>query len=239
AFIAAARRAGAELKTGERVEEILTEAGRVTGVKTDKGRYSAPRVILAAGIYGNDLLAPLGYAVPLDVQMVTVLRSVPVAPVLAQVIGVASGNWAGRQEVTGRFRVTSGAQPWPGNMTITEDAEGKHPAVAPPMATLASVVAQMERLLPGTTSVPVEAVWAGLLDMTPDALPVLDQVPGVEGLILGMGFSGHGFCLGPVTGRVLSSMALGEAPEFDLGAFRAARFNDRRNMPREALTLHG
>ncbi|RWM24665.1 FAD-binding oxidoreductase [Mesorhizobium sp.] len=239
AFVAAAERAGASFRNHERVTAILVEGGRVMGVATDKDNYSAPRVILAAGLFGCELLGPLGLDVPIDVRMVTVIRSVPVERVLDQVIGVAAGNWAGRQEVNGRFRVTSGGQAWHKRMDINGGERSPRPAVHPPMATLGEVVAEMERLLPGTTAHAVEEVWAGLIDMTPDALPVLDTAPAIEGLVIAMGFSGHGFCLGPITGQILAALALGDETGFDLSAFAATRFNSRPDLPQEAMTLHG
>jgi sarcosine oxidase subunit beta len=235
AYVAAARRAGAEFRLGEGVTAIRVAGGRVTGVDTDRGGCAAARVVLAAGFQGRELLAPLGIDVPIEVRMVTVLRSVPVAPALEQVIGVAGGDWAGRQEINGRFRVTSGGLPWHGGLEVGTDGR---PSVPPPLASLATVVEEMERLLPGTTRHPLESVWAGLIDMTPDALPVLDRAPGVEGLAIGMGFSGHGFCLGPVTGRVLAALALDEDPGFDLSAFGAGRFG-AAPASRVAMTLHG
>jgi sarcosine oxidase, subunit beta len=51
--------------------------------------------------------------------------------------------------------------------------------------------------------------WAGLEAFTPDDLPVLGPVPGVEGLLVAAGFSGHGFALAPVVGDILASLALG------------------------------
>jgi sarcosine oxidase subunit beta len=239
AFLGAAERAGAVLYSGETVTDVVVAGGRVTGIKTASGSYSTPRVIVAAGCFATELLAPLGIEVPIDVRMVTVIRSVPVPPVLDQVIGVGGGDWAGRQEVSGRFRVTSGAQAWHNAMDVRAGGEGPRPAVHPPMSTLAEVVREMERLLPGTTAHPVEEIWAGLIDMTPDALPVLDRAPGVEGLVIGMGFSGHGFCLGPITGRILSALALDEETGFDLTPFDARRFAGRSHQPEERMTLHG
>ncbi|TIQ37070.1 MAG: FAD-binding oxidoreductase [Mesorhizobium sp.] len=239
AFVAASERAGAVFRNHERVRAIRVGSGRVTGVVTDKNNYSAPRVILAAGLFGSELLVPLGIDVPIDARMVTVIRSVPVERVLDQVIGVATGNWAGRQEVNGRFRVTSGGQAWHKRMDVTDDERDPRPTIHPPMATLGEVVAEMERLLPGTTMHSVEEIWAGLIDMTPDALPVIDTAPEIEGLVIGMGFSGHGFCLGPITGRILCALALADKPGFDLSAFAATRFKARSNPPQEAMTLHG
>jgi sarcosine oxidase subunit beta len=49
---------------------------------------------------------------------------------------------------------------------------------------------------------------AGRLDMTPDSQPVIDRIPGVEGFICAVGFSGHGFKLGPSTGKILAELEL-------------------------------
>ena len=239
AFAAAAQRAGAEFRDGERVTRLLVEQGRIRGVETERSRYSTHKVVLTAGIAGTELLAPLGIDLPITVRMVTVIRSAPVEPMLDQVIGVCGGGWAGRQEVNGRFRVTSGGQPWHGRMTVNQTSAGARPEVQPPIASLSQVADEMARLLPGAVETPVERIWAGLIDMTPDALPVLDAAPDVEGLVLGMGFSGHGFCLGPITGRILAALAMGEDSGFDLVPFAADRFNRATDAAEQEMTLHG
>jgi sarcosine oxidase, subunit beta len=58
--------------------------------------------------------------------------------------------------------------------------------------------------------------WAGLEAFTPDELPVLGPVPGVDGLLVAAGFSGHGFALSPIIGDVLARLALGLDPHADL-----------------------
>lgn len=239
AHLDAAARAGAVFRYGEAVAEIRVSRSRVSGVVTDRGAYSGPSVILAAGYFSDALLVPFGVHVPIAIRMTTILRTVPVAPVLDQVIGVAGGGWAGRQEADGRFRVSGGGEPWNETMSVIGGPDGPRPVVHPPLASLASVVAEMERLLPGTTGAPLYEVWAGLIDMTPDALPVLDSVPDADGLVTGFGFSGHGFCLGPVSGRVLAALALGRAPGFDLTAFSCRRFGADARPAAAPMTLHG
>ena len=54
--------------------------------------------------------------------------------------------------------------------------------------------------------------WAGIEAFAPDDLPVLGPVPGIEGLLVAAGFSGHGFALVPVVGDVLARLALGLDP---------------------------
>jgi glycine/D-amino acid oxidase-like deaminating enzyme len=70
---------------------------------------------------------------------------------------------------------------------------------------------------------PVER-WAGMIDVTPDEIPVLGAVDGWEGLFLATGFSGHGFGIGPAAGYVIAQLARGEQPVVDLGPFRLTRF---------------
>jgi sarcosine oxidase subunit beta len=233
AFVDAGVRAGVATRFGERALAIETEGGRVVAVRTDKGRIGCGHVVLAAGVFGNELLEPIGSRVPLEVQMVAAMRSAPLPPVLRQVIGVANADCAGRQQADGCFRVTSGVQPFTGRLV-----EGERPAVLPPASALRMLVDTFGTAVPAFADAPIAAVWAGLIDLTPDALPVLDRVPGAEGLVVAMGFSGHGFGIGPITGQIMAGMVRDEPSGFDLTPFRLARF-DGWNAPAEPVTLHG
>jgi glycine/D-amino acid oxidase-like deaminating enzyme len=64
------------------------------------------------------------------------------------------------------------------------------------------------------------------MDVTPDGLPVISRVDAVPGLVVGTGFSGHGFGLGPGAGRVLADIATGRDPAVDVAPFRFSRFSD-------------
>jgi glycine/D-amino acid oxidase-like deaminating enzyme len=72
----------------------------------------------------------------------------------------------------------------------------------------------------------VDRAWAGYTDTTPDALPVIDQPVGCPGLTIATGFSGHGFAVGPIVGKILSDLVVDGETSFDLDAFRLARFTD-------------
>ena len=69
--------------------------------------------------------------------------------------------------------------------------------------------------------------WAGLIDITPDILPVLGEAPTVKGLMLATGFSGHGFALGPITGKLMSELILDGTPSLSLYDFRLTRFAEQ------------
>lgn len=68
--------------------------------------------------------------------------------------------------------------------------------------------------------------WAGYIDVTPDAIPVISQVARVPGMFIGTGFSGHGFGIGPGAGRLMADLVNGDTPLVDPHAFRLERFSD-------------
>jgi len=241
AFCAAAERAGATLCFGEGVVALETAAGRITGVRTERRSITCGGVVLATGVMGNELLSPLGMAVPMVPRAVTAVRTAPVAPVLDQVIGVADASCAGRQEIDGRFRFTGSGRPWTGGIAFAdgEVREGRRagPRLRPKVGDVAALAGLFGALVPPALDAPLDDCWVGLIDSTPDALPVIERV-GPDGLVLVMGFSGHGFCLGPVTGRICASLARGETPNLPLEPFRLGRLSAGSGTA-EALTLHG
>lgn len=68
--------------------------------------------------------------------------------------------------------------------------------------------------------------WAGLIDATPDAVPVISPVEKLPGFFLATGFSGHGFGLGPGAGRLMADIVMGRNPIVDPDPFRYSRFID-------------
>lgn len=233
AFANAAARAGATIREGVSVERIVTAGGKVSGVVTRDGFVGADRVVVAAGIHAPDLLAPLGLSLPLRPMIVSVLQTVPTAPVFDQVFGVANADCAGRQEVDGRFRITTGIGPWPGQI-----AGWQANALQPSCATVAEMIRRIGALLPAIEDTGVASVWGGLIDLTPDGLPVIDAPAGIDGLVIAAGFSGHGFGIAPAVASCAADLVLGRAPIVAIDAFSCGRFTDRSG-PSAELTLHG
>ena len=66
--------------------------------------------------------------------------------------------------------------------------------------------------------------FSGLLCHTPDGVPIIDQAHPLESLYLAAGFCGHGFCLGPVVGRLMAEWIVEGRPSMDLHAFSGLRF---------------
>lgn len=233
AFAGAARRHGAVIREGVRATGLILQGGRIGGVETSTGPIHADRVILAAGVHTPELLSPLGLSLPLSLRLVTVLQTVPLPPLLEQVLGVANADCAARQEIGGRLRVTTGVGPWD-RLLEGWNAEDLHPTAAG----IDRLGQRISAILPAFETAPVARVWGGLIDMTPDGLPVLDAPVEVPGLVIAAGFSGHGFCLGPVTGRIVADLALGRECRHPIDPFRLDRFKESRATAAD-LTLHG
>ena len=68
--------------------------------------------------------------------------------------------------------------------------------------------------------------WAGMIDMIPDVVPVIDRVAAIPGLVIATGLSGHGFGIGPGMGRVVADLVAGNPTGHDLQRFRLSRFTD-------------
>jgi sarcosine oxidase subunit beta len=232
AFAAAAERHGAKLLTGTRVRRIVAAGGRVHGVDSTAGPIGADRVVLAAGIHTDALCATVGLRLPLRVCHATIVQTVPLPPVIRQVLGVANADFAGRQEVGGRMRLSGDADEWsPPAGELDADA------VQPPASAVAGTLARAIAVLPRLATARIGRVWGGLLDMTPDGLPVIERMEEIEGLVIAAGFSGHGFCLGPVTGQLVRELVTTGTPTLPLEPFRLRRFAGRSGAA--APTLHG
>ena len=232
-FARFARSQGATIREGVAALAITTEGDRVTGVDTSEGLIRADRVIVAAGVNTRSLLSPLGADLPLSIRITHVVQSEPLPSRLLPVFGVANADCAGRQEADGRLRFSSGAGVWPG-----DPSEWTERSLAPSASQIRSIVDRVAQVLPIAAEAPIARSWGGLIDMTPDALPVIDAPEYPSGLVVAAGFSGHGFCLGPVSGLLCTDLALGRVPRHDLSAFRLGRFAGRLTTPAQ-LTLHG
>ena len=96
----------------------------------------------------------------------------------------------------------------------------------PHMSRLNKAYATLKAAFPIFAQAPIIQTWAGMIDATPDAIPVISTVKTHPGLIIATGFSGHGFGIGPAAGRLAADLATGAAPIVDPWAFRYERFID-------------
>lgn len=82
----------------------------------------------------------------------------------------------------------------------------------------------LRRAFPAFSAAKITHHWAGLIDATPDGVPVIDEIEGWRGLFLASGFSGHGFGIGPGAGKLMAAIVSGDTPFVDATPFRLHRF---------------
>ncbi|HEX5816798.1 MAG TPA: FAD-binding oxidoreductase [Methylomirabilota bacterium] len=97
-------------------------------------------------------------------------------------------------------------------------------------------LAALQRVLPSLPPLGIARSWAGYIDAAPDLVPVLGEVPQIGGLVLATGFSGHGFALGPIAGRLVAELIVDGKPSLDISGFRFSRFAEGAiGKPRNVL----
>jgi glycine/D-amino acid oxidase-like deaminating enzyme len=95
----------------------------------------------------------------------------------------------------------------------------------PVRSLLDSPLRDLKRMFPAFRDARVAERWAGYIDATPDAVPVISPVDGVPGFYLATGFSGHGFGIGPGAGKLMADIVTGvTTPVVDPSPFRYSRF---------------
>ncbi|MBI4220077.1 MAG: FAD-binding oxidoreductase [Chloroflexi bacterium] len=216
-FAGAARAAGAEIRLGWNVKGIRVRNGRAAGVDTDQGGLEASTIIVAAGPWTPDLLAPLGIEIPVSVvrhQVVRIHRPLDRLPTHPTVGDVPNGL---------SFRPDSGDTTLVG--TREEPAERDTYAQTVDTDVARDALAVLADRHGAFADAGWDGGWCGLFDITPDWHPVIDCVPGIEGLVVGVGFSGHGFKLSPCVGRALAELAVhGRSKSIDMRPLRLTRF---------------
>ncbi|QDR82647.1 NAD(P)/FAD-dependent oxidoreductase [Sporomusa termitida] len=219
AFYKKARELGAEVITGEQVQSLLLYKGKVTGVVTDQGRYEAGAVIIAAGLDSRPIINSVGVDVPLQTSLIECLVSDAQPPMFPQMIGTAPADFYGHQTSHGSFVFggSSGLEPYYANAEQPVSRPLTPPAICRAVLNYFPVLGRAR----------IVRTWSGFLDKTPDLLPVISKVTDLPGLILACGFSGHGFGIAPVVGKLLSELAADEQPTLPLEFFAHDRFKPR------------
>jgi glycine/D-amino acid oxidase-like deaminating enzyme len=95
---------------------------------------------------------------------------------------------------------------------------------APTLKMVNGALAKLKHAFPAFANAKMVDAWAGFIDVTPDAIPVISAVDKIPGFFLASGFSGHGFGIGPAAGLLMSQLVQGTPPCVDPTPFRFDRF---------------
>ncbi|WP_395019727.1 NAD(P)/FAD-dependent oxidoreductase [Dongia sp.] len=93
----------------------------------------------------------------------------------------------------------------------------------------------LTRAFPQFAAAKVIDSWAGLIDVTPDAVPVISAVDSLPGFYIASGFSGHGFGIGPAAGHLMADLVMGETPIVDPRPYRFERLGSTAGSARNVV----
>ncbi|MCP4678273.1 MAG: FAD-binding oxidoreductase [Deltaproteobacteria bacterium] len=232
AFMRAAKELGAEFHLGERVTGYEIEGGRVKAVSTDKGRYEAPRLVIATGAEAARDGDALGIEIPVKPDSHEAGITAPVEPFFKPLIvdmrpGIEgkTANFYFGQNSEGQiiFCYT------PKELFIGDTRESLSEFLPILAGRMISLVPRLRHLL-------VRRIWRGCYPMTPDGVPIIDNVPEIKGLTLAVGMCGQGFMCGPGTGQEVASLAIDGKTSLPPEAHEKIRFaRDYHKATTEAL----
>jgi monomeric sarcosine oxidase len=219
AHVQLARERGATLVDGTRVDGIRSDGD---GVEVTAGgrRYRAARAIVTADAWTNDLLEPLGHALPLVVTREQVVYFEPTDPALFEIGRFPSWIWSDVPSFYG-FPTFGEAGP-----KVAEDIGGQ-PVTAirrtfePDEPALARLTSFVHGTLPGIDR-SVLRIKTCLYTLTPDRDFVIDAVPGHRNVLVALG-AAHAFKFASLIGRTLSELATDRPTSIDLAPFRMNR----------------
>jgi sarcosine oxidase subunit beta len=207
---------------------LVVEGGKVRGVVTDRGRIAAPLVVSALGPWSNPLFEEVGHALPIEPEyhQVAILKNAP---------GMKGGGCACIDSVTATYFRPDGHDKF-----LIGDFYGSrkvNPDNFPQRASddsLEEIIERTSRRIPEVVNAEVMRGLTGIYDMTPDARPLLGEIPGIRGLYVCAGFSGMGFKISPAIGIVMSELLLdGLAKSVDITSFRPSRFAEGKPIRAE------
>lgn len=234
-----AEAAGARLLTGTPVTQIDASPRGVT-VRSDGVEVTSPVAVLAPGPWAGRLLASIGLDLPLTATRETVAYFTPAAN--------AAASMADHRVGAMPTLIDYHQDPPFYALPILDDPSNDRPGVkvgwhhagrafqpaAVPSrfgageaddAVVQRIVGYVGDRFPYLQMRPIKTLTC-LYTNTPDYHFVLGRHPGHRNVVIGAGFSGHGFKFAPVIGEILADLATGTEPAFDLDLFRPERFTE-------------
>jgi len=217
-FAKAAQSSGAEINRDTTVTGINVEAGRVTAIETSRGSISTRAVVNASGPWARDIGSMVGLDVPVLPYRRHIFITDPIGPELTpasriMVIDFETTFYFHREGAGILFGMSDPYEPPSYDTSVKWEF-------------LERLTRTATKRLPALADAGIAHAWAGLYEMTPDAMPIIGPASPVEGFFLIAGFSGHGFQHSPAAGRILADMIVhGEVEDIETTPFEFDRFS--------------
>jgi sarcosine oxidase subunit beta len=220
----AARREGADVRTGVEVHAVVSEKERIVAVETNEGRYACGTLVLATGPWAARLARTLGVTLPVQAcrTQVALFRR----PTDCGRRGAVYGDFA--QGIY--FKPTHGDMIHAGSLAGEEMQQPVDPDdynEAADGSWLPSMRQRLSRRYPAMHRGYGRGGYGALYGITPDWHPILDRLPGAEGAYCAVGFSGHGFKMSPIIGQMMAELVIdGHVTALDVRPLRLSRFEE-------------
>ncbi|RST72047.1 FAD-binding oxidoreductase [Siminovitchia acidinfaciens] len=228
AMARAAQRLGAEIRLQSPVTGLITENDRVIGVDVSGERLYADAVVVALGVWTPLLLKEIGIDVPIIPRRGQILVSERIDAFVnygflsaSYIANKLKGNQKddpfGIGLALGQTRsgtlLIGGSRQFAGYNTET------NPEITRKIGEAAV------RAFPQLANVRIIRTFAGLRPFTPDNMPILGPVDGIDGLYIAAGHEGDGIALAPISGKIMAQVVCGEESNVDISPFLLSRFN--------------
>ncbi len=215
AYFRTARSLGVRVELDTAVESIDRDAG-AWQVLTARERFQAPVLINTAGAWGHRVARMIGDDAPVEPSAPMLMITERVEPFITPVLGAVGRKLSFKQYGNGTVMIGGGQR---GRAILERNiAETR-------LAGMGNSAATVKALFPQLGPVNIVRCWAGIEAMMPDAIPVIGPSKAVEGAYHAFGFSGHGFQLSPIVGRLLCELITEEQSSLPIAAFAIDRFD--------------
>lgn len=215
---------GVQIATHCEVKAVRRTSGGFE-METSNGPVHAEKVLNAAGGWSSAVGRLMGVEIPTKPVRHQIMASEPLAPFLGPMVVTLKDGFYMSQSPRGELI---------GGLTES----GPHGD--DPMKSGAGFCQQFSSklvsLFPKLSGASLMRQWGGFYDMSPDANPILDQMPGLEGAFLACGYSGHGFMISPAVGEFMACLLVGQKPPFSAEPYRMDRF-ERGSTATERLVI--
>ena len=228
AYARAAKLSGARIETGVTVQSILFDGKRIAGIQTSKGKYQCENLVVAAGVWSNNLTIPLGIPLPMTPVRSHFWITAPdrlFNKAQPMTVHAEAGAFT-RPEVNGMalgvqeaLSPTFDYRALPDDMdaaTITQnDTEWDALIEAEP---------RISQFFPGLNDAHFESYVAGLSAYTPDGHFILGEIDNRPGLFVAAGCCGSGVMSSGGIGEALADLIIANESPYDLMPFKPDRF---------------
>ncbi|XP_041348160.1 peroxisomal sarcosine oxidase-like [Gigantopelta aegis] len=205
---------------------INIKPGLVVAIETPNAIFRGRKLVITAGPWASAVLKPLELDLPLKPVRISVCYWKE-----RECGSHSSGKLLPFYDVNGSAPYDIYGLPceeYPGHVKIClhhgPEIDPDNRDGVPDSWVLDLITKYVRDHFPGLETCSPSIVETCIYTNTPDKHPILDKHPRWKNIIIGAGFSGHGFKLSPVVGKILGQFALGETPSYDVTPFRIDRF---------------